>query len=42
LYKQFGGAGDDIQAREERHEADIPTKAGERPIYKGVHMETSF
>jgi hypothetical protein len=28
LLKQFGGAGEDIQARQDRHEAGMPTNPG--------------
>ena len=38
LFKQFGGAGEDIQVRQERFEAGMPANAGGIPFPNGVNM----
>jgi hypothetical protein len=42
LLKQFGGAGGDVRAREERCEAGVPDYAGAPVFPKNVHMENKL
>ena len=42
LLKQFGGAGDDVRAREERYEAGMPEYAGAPVFPKNVNMENKL
>ena len=39
LMKQFGGAGEDVRAREERYSDGLPRSKGEPAFYKGIDME---
>ena len=38
LFKQFGRAGEDVHARQERFEAGMPANAGGIPFYSGVDI----
>jgi hypothetical protein len=42
LFKQFGGAGDDIRAREEIYEAGMPGSKGAAAFPPGVQMENKL
>jgi hypothetical protein len=42
LFKQFGGAGDDIRAREEIYEAGMPGSKGSAAFPPGVQMENKL
>jgi hypothetical protein len=42
LFKQFGGAGDDIRAREEIYEAGMPVSKDSAPFPTGIHMENKL
>jgi len=39
LMKQFGGAGEDVCAREERFADGLPKSKGETPFFKGIEIE---